>query len=614
MRKFRGWMNHLSIKKKIILYSYFVVTPVLLIISSIIFLNNFKKMNIRQIEENMNSVKSLGNSLDVIESEIIDLSLYICINDDINKILTSEVPEELNKDSRLWFNQAPMKIIQDMIALKGYIKTIAIYPENGVRPYLRCIDATSYLSSLDEVRNTYIYQKVLKGKGNVYWQRVSRTDKSTYHANRADKIVIYRGMYDLAKKTPLGYLVIGIAAEKYTNLCVNAVQQENEGIVAFSAEGIELTRYGTVDEGVVKYIQSEKFRSKVYHQRESQFTFGNYNVFYSQNKEDGVLVCKMVPKSNYKEPMYTIAATPITLLIAILIGLFPVLMFISTIVSKPLRRLCDAMEEFKKGDFDQQVEVTAYDEVGEATECFNQMVVEIKELINNNYVMALAEKESELRALQAQINPHFLYNTLDSLYWRAQDAGNEEISEDILALSQLFRMVLGEGKGVTTVSQEKELLTRYLQIQKLRFSKRLDYKIEIDEEILDAVIPKLILQPFVENAIVHGFESVGIQCFLLVTGQRMDNQMIFCISDNGAGMTKEQIDGIWKVEDYKRYANQRIGKYAIKNVKERLELKYQDNFHMTIESEVGKGTKVTLIIPFEKKEVNTYVDEITDCR
>lgn len=603
MKKARAWMMNLSLKKKIILYSYFVVTPVLLIISAILFFNNYKKMIEKQYEENLNSVRSLGNSLDVIETEVTDLSLYICINNDITKILTSENPTELNKDSRLWLNRAPMKIIQDMIALKGYIKTIAIYPENGVRPYLRCIDSTSYLPSIEEVRSTEIYQKSLKGKGTVYWQRISRTDKSTYQANRTDKIVMYRGMYDLAKKTPLGYLVIGIAAEKYTDLCVNAVQQENEGIVIFSAEGIELTRYGKVAEEIIRYIQSENYIQKDYRKRENQFTLGDYHVFCSQNKENGVLVCKMVPKSNDKGPMYTIAASPITLLIAVLIGLFPVLMFISAIVSKPLGRLCRAMEQFKLGDFNQQVEVTAYDEVGEVTECFNQMVVEIKELINNNYVMALAEKESELRALQAQINPHFLYNTLDSLYWRALDAGNEEISEDILALSQLFRMVLSEGKGVTTVTQEKELLTRYLHIQKMRFSKRLDYKIMMEEEILEALIPKLILQPFVENAIVHGFENVGTECFLSVTGCLSDNQILFCVKDNGAGMTEEQIKAIFHVDDLERYANQRVGRYAIKNVKERLELKYQTNFMLSIESEKGKGTIVTIRIPFEKKEI-----------
>jgi len=243
------------------------------------------------------------------------------------------------------------------------------------------------------------------------------------------------------------------------------------------------------------------------------------------------------------------------------------------------------------------------DEVGEAAACFNQMVDDIKTLINNNYVITLKEKESELNALQAQINPHFLYNTLDSLYWQATNADNAEIAEDILALSQLFRLVLGQGKGIVTVSDERELIDNYLHIQKMRFQKRLDYEINMETEILEAYLPKLIIQPFVENAIVHGFEKAGEQCFISVTGRLKDERIVFCIKDNGVGMNQEQVDAIWNIEDSMRYASQRIGRYAIKNIRERLELKYHDDFRLAIDSLEGIGTTVTIEIPYEKKEI-----------
>ena len=235
------------------------------------------------------------------------------------------------------------------------------------------------------------------------------------------------------------------------------------------------------------------------------------------------------------------------------------------------------------------------------------MVEDIRSLIDNNYVMALREKESELNALQAQINPHFLYNTLDSLYWQAQGAGNEKIAEDILALSQLFRMVLGQGKGIVTVQEEENLIEQYLHIQKMRFERKLDYEIDMEEEILQEVIPKLILQPFVENAIVHGFEKAGENCFLSVTGRKTGDYMEFRISDTGIGMTKEQIEGMFNVADAKRYSGQRVGRYAVKNIKERLELKYHGNFKLKIESEPGKGTTVILKVPLENKEGSTCV-------
>lgn len=325
-------------------------------------------------------------------------------------------------------------------------------------------------------------------------------------------------------------------------------------------------------------------------------------VYYNINPNTGTRIYKIIPRQGLADFLDEIAYTPLLLLLGFMIGLFPILNIVSEIVSKPLNELCVAMGKFRKGDFSQKIEVRTGDEVGVAASCFNKMVEDIHDLIDNNYVMALREKESELNALQAQINPHFLYNTLDSLYWRAQNEGNEEIAEDILSLSQLFRLVLGQGKGFVTVREERDLMEEYLHIQKMRFERRLDYEIKISEEILDEVIPKLILQPFVENAIVHGFEKLGEKCFLSITGFLKSEGMEFRISDTGVGMTQEQIQQIIQMEDAKRYASQRVGRYAIKNVKERLELKYHENFSLEIESEPGKGTTVVLVIPLENKE------------
>lgn len=269
------------------------------------------------------------------------------------------------------------------------------------------------------------------------------------------------------------------------------------------------------------------------------------------------------------------------------------------VVSKPLKELCVAMKRFEKGDFEQKVAVTTGGEVGEVAAGFNQMVDAIKKLIDTNYVMTLQEKESELRALQAQINPHFLYNTLDALYWRATNEGNDEIAEDILSLSQLFRHVLGQGNAQTDIGNEKELLEEYLHIQKMRFSDHLDYEIHMEEAILSHMIPKLILQPFVENAVVHGFERDGGDCLIRVDGKREGEWIVFTVEDNGVGMSEEQLQDIWEVPDAKRYAGQRIGRYAIRNVKERLELLYGDGFTLTIESTVGHGTCVMIRIPWE---------------
>lgn len=602
MKSRNKWFYNLSIRRKIVLYIYLVISPILIVISLFVFVQNYQITLKTQQETNTKLVNSLEDSIKVMKADVEDFSIYICINNDVLNILKSDEPAVLNKDTKLWYNRAPMQMIEDMIASKGYTKTIAIYPENGIRPYLRCIDSSVYLASIEDLRGTDMYRQAILSKGESTWARVSKTDTGTYQANRSDKLVMYREIFDLSKKTPLGYMAIGMEADKIADLCKNAVQQDNEGVVILNRTGDELVRYGTVDEGILSYIQSKEYLSVDYRSRADSFDYGSYHVFCSQYARNGFIVCKMLPKSNSDSQIYNVALMPFLLLAGLLIGLWPLLVLVSNIIAKPLGRLSHAMNQFKQGDFSQQVPITANDEVGQVTECFNQMVLEIKELIDNNYVITLKEKESELNALQSQINPHFLYNTLDSLYWRAQNDGNEEIAEDIFALSQLFRLVLGQGKAIIAVRYEKELITRYLQIQKMRFSKRLEYEINIDEKILDYHIPKLILQPFVENAIIHGLEKTGNPGSIYVSGRLHDGYLEFIIKDTGAGMTEEQVKAIREADDTKRNESHRIGGYAIKNVMERLELKYRNHYQLNIESTVGIGTTVTIILPAEEKE------------
>lgn len=600
MKKIRQWVDHLSVKKKLIFYGYLTITPVLIVICLVLLVNNYHKVQDEKLKNDTASVDTLAESLGILQTDIKDFSTYICINNDIHALLTTEDVEEKNKNAKLWLEEAPMAIVQDMMALKGHIKTIAIYPENGIRPYLRCMDGSAYIDDLDVVRSTDIYGETLASKNGMVWKSVPKGSGDTYLTNRSDKIVLYREIFDLTQKKTLGYIAIGVSQEYFQNLCQNITKNEKESVLILDKNGGELVKTGTLPEKLEDYLTGEDFIQQNYKEREKHFTYGDHEVICTQTDKNSSIVCKVVPAYGLQMQVLDIAYMPLILLVGMLIGLMPLLMIISNLVTKPLRRLCEAINEFSTGDFEQQVEVMTHDEVGEVAECFNKMVYAIKELIDENYVITLAEKESELAALQAQINPHFLYNTLDSLYWQAMNADNEEIAESILALSQLFRLVLSQGKREVTVGQETELVSRYLQIQKMRFSKRLEYQIEIENSIKRAKIPKLILQPFVENAIVHGFENVSTPCELTVSGIREGDNIRFEIRDTGIGMRQDQIDEIWE-EEPDQYRKQRIGRYAIKNIRERLQRKYQDRFTLEIQSEVGKGTTVILIVPYEEE-------------
>lgn len=603
MRQMKDWIRKLSIRQKLVFYSYLIITPILLLISILLLIHNYQLAV--QSEENrcIQNVNSLSESISVVQNNIMEMGTYISINNEIQKILTSDEPMELNRDARLWLNRAPMQIIQDMVAIDGQIKTVAVYPENGVNPYLRCVDRSSYLSDMEQIRKQDIYVLSTQTKGRFLWQRVGRYQSDTYQYNQSDKIVMYREIYDLARKNKLGYLVIGSSAEIFDEICQNSLHDREEAVVVMSEYGAELVRCGGIDNAVISKMIAEKFSQPAAGEGMQRDTWENYNIYQCRNEGTGTVVYKIVRGVRWGDLISTIVYAPLALLLGFLIGLYPVLMLVSNIVSKPLHTLRVAMENFKQGDFSQKVEVMTQDEVGEASACFNTMVDDIRELIDKNYILALKERESELDVLQAQINPHFLYNTLDSLYWKATESGNDEIAEDILSLSQLFRLVLNRGDSIVLVKTEVELLEHYLHIQKMRFGKRLQYEISMDETILEEEIPKLILQPFVENAIVHGFEKAGGEYVLSVVGSKEEKRMTFQIKDTGVGMSKEQMEAIWDTADTRKYASQRIGRYAIKNVKERLELIYRENYELGIESTVGQGTTVTISVPCGLKEI-----------
>ena len=512
-------------RKKLILYSYLTITPVLLVICLALIAHNYRQVRDERLENDRVSVHALAESWNMQQTDIKDFSTYICVNQEIHELLTCDNPEKKNENSRLWMDEAPMGIVQDMVALKGHIKTIAIYPENGVRPYLRGMDGSVNLATTDELRHAPIYQVAKNSENGMVWAHVEKGNEQIYEMNRTDKIVLYREIRDLAQKKTLGHITIGVSQEYFTSLSENALRSD-EALLVLDRNGGVLSSVGNVDEQLAEYLQSEDFVKADYRKRADHFGYGSYEVICMQLEKNASIICKIVPRYNVQTQIREAAYMPLLLLLGMLLALLPLLVIISNVVTKPLLRLREAIVEVSTGDFDHQVEITTQDEIGEVAQCFNRMVNSIRELIEKNYVITLQEKESELAALQAQINPHFLYNTLDSLYWQAIEADNEDLAESILALSQLFRLVLNQGQSEVSVSHE--------------------------------------------------------------------------IRDTGVGMRQDQIDALWE-EEPNQYRKQRIGRYAIKNIRERLQRRYQGDFTLEIQSEIGKGTVVILTIPFEEE-------------
>ncbi len=608
MERVRHWIQNLSIRNKILYGSYLIMIPVLLLLCLAMTVFRYSAARENYTRQQMGSAEGLASSLEILFRDVNDLSLTMATNPAILDILHSNQPDELNQDSELWVHRTSVQMIEDIVALKGYVKTMSIYPENGVIPYLRCMDSSAYISDLSRLRMFREYRETMERQGKGLWIRCSRGKGRLFEANREDKLVLCRSVWDVEKKEQFGFLTIGVSEQQIRKLCESAVGEKDEGVLLLNAAGETIGSYGKEAVGMTAY-----WKEHTLSQHEAcHGSFDGTEIYFYEILSGSCYVCKTARQRTLFDFFMEIVPLPALSAIGILFGLFPVLLFVSSLVSKPMGEVCDAMIQFRQGDFEKRLKVASKDEIGQVAEGFNQMVSHIKELINRHYIMALKERESELAALQAQINPHFLYNALDSIYWQAVNAEDEETAESIYGLSQLFRLVLSQGNQFVTVEMEAELICRYLEIQKIRFVRQMEYEIQIEPEILQEKIPKLVLQPFVENAVVHGMEKNGEACTVTLTGKWTDQGSLFQIADTGIGMTQEQMDKIWEKDTDKAFSGQRIGGYAIKNVRERLKMVYGGACRLDIESEAGKGTVVTVLIPFEGEE--EHGNEITDRR
>jgi len=259
-------------------------------------------------------------------------------------------------------------------------------------------------------------------------------------------------------------------------------------------------------------------------------------------------------------------------------------------VSAPIKRLTLAMRRVEKGNFSAAVPVTSRDEIGQLSEAFNHMQSQIEELIANIEEKQRSLRIAEINALSLQVNPHFLYNTLDLIKWSDKLGKPGETSRIVVQLGKLLRRLMNNKADVVPLSEELELVQAYLEIQRSRYLGKLDIRFDIEEGLEKARIPKLVLQPLIENAIVHGLEGKPGGGRLLVTGRRAGDLMRFVVLDDGEGMTPERLKAVRQLRPNGMY------NIALGNVHQRARLYGDDRCGLTIESELGRGTVITLVL------------------
>ena len=267
---------------------------------------------------------------------------------------------------------------------------------------------------------------------------------------------------------------------------------------------------------------------------------------------------------------------------------------ISRAISRPIQKLRDSMVKVQEGDFSATVmEVPEQNEIGSLTQSFNVMIRRIEELMEQNRMEQEQKRKSEMKALQSQINPHFLYNTLDSIIWMAEGKKNEEVVLMTSSLAKFLRQSISNEDQQVSIGQEMEYARSYLTIQKMRYKNKLEYEIYLEASIKSCQIVKLVLQPIIENAIYHGIKYKEGMGLLTVRGYEKDGCVVLEVADNGVGMDEETLKHIFE----RHKVNYRSNGVGVYNVQQRLKLYYGNDYGITYKSRKGVGTKAMITIP-----------------
>ena len=323
---------------------------------------------------------------------------------------------------------------------------------------------------------------------------------------------------------------------------------------------------------------------------------GNNGKLYSISRSDKtgwtVVDCtnvrELLSKSRQAQSIYVLTAV-VLVIVALLFS-----RFMARSITLPIQKLRDSMKKVQEGDFSvSDVVVDSRNEIGSLTKSFDVMTHRIQELMEQNVHEQEQKRKSELKALQSQINPHFLYNTLDSIIWMAEGKKNEEVVLMTASLARLLRQSISNEDEVVPIANEVEYARGYLTIQKMRYKDKLEFQIDVDPSILHIPLIKLVLQPIIENAIYHGLKYKESKGLLIIKGFPKDGNAVLQVIDDGVGMDEETLAHIYDRHKVNYHSNG-VGVY---NVQKRLKLYYGEDYGITYESVVGKGTTATITIP-----------------
>jgi len=579
-----GWSKVTSIFSNLkIKYKIFIL--IALLMASVILITNivhrfaffaYDELIYEQSSQAI-SISSLGMENEL--KKIAALSYTVVTDPDIQDYLWGIRNEEADYVSYVMFTQIRQRMV-DLGALDKYVLSLQLYDVNdkeytvGSRPL-----------TLNDSRIMRLKLDAMSEQGGIAWTTPDVHDRVLTAVRNIRR-------YQNLSLESLGVLAVRIDVNRLFADYANGLDREDAQFIIMNSEQ-DMIYPDTIDFDMQTLSDLKEYEQgyKIVRQQGK-----SYFISYRSSEYTDWTYVTIMPYDKIFQS--TVNAKNIVL--AVYIALFLVAVIVAFQLSRritdPLEKLTLKMRRVQLGNFDVQDDentVIAMDEVGHIQRHFRIMLERINELIKENFVKQLVIKDTQLKALQAQINPHFLYNTLESINWMAKVSKHSRISQMVESLGFLLRLSISEKDPIISLHRELDIVNHYLVIQKLRFEERLDFSTQIPSHLLNCSVPKLSIQPLVENAINYALEPMIEPCSIRISAAVFEDHLHISVEDNGPGMSEHYVGQLVKGEVEPKGTGLGLG-----NIKERIKLLYGDEYGVTINSVRGAGTKVTLILPY----------------
>lgn len=500
------------------------------------------------------------------------------------------------------FNEFQNYIIDMKLRNHDIIDSIYLYSSDG-QIYSSEYD---YQADYEKFKESAYYQSCMENKNKILFQSTSGEEdafhiiRSFYFETNASGETAYQSVGYLSEDNA-DYSVLDFALKKkYLQKVIREEAKKRETTILIVDEAGDLV----VQEGDMGWMSEERKTALL--NEVSGKAQENYEGKYEQNRV-GIHMRRM-ERMNWSivylydmNILYRQAGrmqqVAFLLFAGAVISVFLIATFIAGTVTRPIRALAQSMDEAVENNMEVGFTTRYNDEVAYLGRKFKELMNRVASLLAEVKRVERQKHVEQSKALQAQINPHFLYNTLDMVYWMAKMEKQDHIANLIADLADFFRLSLNKGEDITTVRKEVEHVQKYMEIQRVRMDEKFDYELQVEPGLEECKVPKLILQPFVENVLLHGFEALAEQGHIRITVSRAGENILFSVEDNGKGIEKELLVRLNRGEAASEKANENHG-YAIGNVRDRIRLYSGNENGVRFDETMEKGTRVEIIFPY----------------